>query len=92
MRTKTIKNAKLVIKVVGNKRTKEIKTINVFDNREQKYWTDERIQERGITHFLNMEDMKVTLNWNLNGDSSRYQFRWCQSTKDSTEGVAYVFD
>lgn len=92
MRTKTLNNAKLVVRVEGNKHSKEIITRDVFDNRTQTYWSDERIKERGITHFLNMNDMKETLNWNLNGDSSKYQFKWWQSSKDTTEGVAYVFD
>lgn len=92
MRTKTLNNAKLVVRVEGNKHSKEIITRDVFDNRTQTYWSDERIKERGITHFLNMNDMKETLNWNLNGDSSKYQFKWGQSSKDTTEGVAYVFE
>lgn len=92
MRTKTLNHEKLVVRVEGNKYSKEIITRDVFDNREQKYWTDERIKERGITRFLNMDDMKETLNWNLNGDSSKYQFKWRQSSKDTTEGVAYIFD
>lgn len=91
MRTKSLNKAKLVIKVEGNKSTREIITKSVFDNRTQSYWTDERIHERGIEKFLNMEDMKETLNWNLNGDSSKFQFKWGQSSKDSTEGLAYVF-
>lgn len=62
MRTKNLNNAKLIIRVIGNKHTKEIITENVFDNREQKFWSDERIQERGIRKFLNMDDMKETLN------------------------------
>ena len=92
MRTKSFNNAKLIIRVIGNKHTKEIITENVFDNREQKYWAGGRIQERGKKKFLNMEDMKETLNWNLNGNSSKYQFKWGQCTKDCTEGVAYIFD
>ena len=81
MRTKTLNNAKLVVRVEGNKHSKKIITRDVFDNRTQTYWSDERIKERGITHFLNMEDMRETLNWNLNGDSSKYQFKWGQSRK-----------
>lgn len=92
MRTKNLNNAKLVVRVEGNKHSKKIITRDVFDNRTQTYWSDERIKERGITHFLNMEDMRETLNWNLNGDSSKYQFKWGQSNKDTTEGVAYVFE
>lgn len=91
MRTKTLRNAKLIIKVEGNKVSKEIKTISVFDNRTQEYWTEERIQERNITRFLSVEDMKMTLNWNLNGDERKYQFKWNQSGKDTSEGTAYVF-
>ena len=92
MKTKTLNNAKLVIRVESNKRTKEIVTRDVFDNRTQSYWTDASICERGIEKFLNIEDMKETLNWNLNGDSSKFQFKWGQGTKDCTEGVAYIFD
>lgn len=92
MRKKSICNAKLVIRVYGNKQTKEIRTISVFDNRTQKLWTDEQIHNRGIEWFMNMDDMKETLNWNLNGDASKYQFKWGQSGKGISEGCAYVFD
>ena len=43
--------------------------------RIQDYWTEKQIQERGIVSFLNLDDLKETLNWNLNGDSKRYQFK-----------------
>ena len=92
MKTKTLNNAKLVIRVEGNKHTKKIITRDVFDNRTQSYWTDEHIRERGIKKFINIEDMIESLNWNLNGDSSKFQFKWGQGTKDCTEGVAYIFD
>lgn len=92
MRTKSLNNAKLVVTVEGNKHTKEIVTKSVFDNRTQTYWTDEHIQERGIKRFINIEDMKESLNWNLNGNSSKFQFKWGQSGKTSTDGMAYVFD
>lgn len=92
MRRKTLGNAKLIVNIESNKYTKEIKTKSVFDNRTQKHWTEEQLQERGIVKFLNLNDLKETLNWNLNGDSSRYQFKWGQSGKNISEGVAYVFD
>lgn len=91
MRRKSLSNAKLIINIESNKHTKEIKTISVFDNRIQKYWTEEQIQERGISRFLNLPDLKETLNWNLNGDDSKYIFKWGQSGKAISEGVAYVF-
>lgn len=92
MRTKTLHQAKLVIRVVGNKKTKKIQIVSVYDNREQKFWSSDRINKRGIAWFLNLADLKETLNWNLNGDDSKYQFKWGQSNKDTTEGVAYIFD
>ena len=92
MRTKTIKNAKLIVKVESNKKTKEIKTLSIFDNRSQEYLTDEYIQKRNIENFLSTDDLKETLNWNLNGDSSKYQFKWGQSGKEISEGLAYIFD
>lgn len=92
MRRKTLNNAKLIINIKGNKHTKEIKTVSVFDNRIGKYWTEEQIRERGIVWFLNLNDLKETLNWNLNGDVSKYAFKWGQSDKYTTQGVAYVFD
>lgn len=90
MRTKTLQNAKLVITVESDKRT--IKTISVFDNRTNEFWTSDRIQERGIEQFLDLADMKETLNWNLNGDELKYQFKWGQSGKETSEGVAYIFE
>lgn len=81
----------MIVNIESNKHTKQIKTVSVFDNRTQSYWTDEQIQERGITRFLNLDDLKETLNWNLNGDSKKYQFKWGQSGKYTSEGYAYVF-
>ena len=92
MRRKVIGNAKLVVTVSGNKRTGEIKTVSVFDNRTQEFWPEERIEERNIAHFLSMDDMKETLNWNLNGDASKYQFCWGQTGKSGSEGRAYIFE
>ena len=68
MRTKTLKNAKLIIKILSDKNKGTIETISVFDNRNDEYWTKEHIKERGIEWFLSVADMKETLNWNLNGD------------------------
>lgn len=92
MRTKTLSNAKLIVTVESNKVTREIKTISVYDNRTKEYWSNERIQERGITDFLDLADLKETLNWNTNGDSEKYQFGWGQTGKGKSEGRAYIFD
>ena len=91
MRRKTLNNAKLIIKVIGDKATKRIETVSVYDNRIGEYLGDEYIRDRGIKSFLNVEDLKETLNWNLNGDSSKYQFKWGQRDKNFVEDVAYIF-
>lgn len=92
MRTKTLKNAKLAIRIESNKKTRRIKTVSVYDYRTQEYWPIEKIKERGIEWFLSTDDMKETLNWNLNGDSSKYQFKWGQSGNETSDGIAYIFD
>lgn len=51
MRRKSLGNAKLIITIKNNKKTKEIRTESVFDNRIQDYWTEKQIQERGIVSF-----------------------------------------
>jgi hypothetical protein len=91
MRTKTLNNAKLVVTVESIKGQQTINTMSVFDNRTNEFWNNERIKERGITSFLNIDDLKETLNWNLNGDSSKYQFKWGQTGKNSSDGIAYIF-
>lgn len=92
MRRKTLHKAKLVVRISSSKLSKEIKTESVFDNRPKTFWTKEHIAERGIERFLNLTDLKETLNWNLNGDDSKYQFTWGQSGKTSSDGYAYIFD
>lgn len=91
MRRKSLSDAKLVVTVLGDRRTGKIKTISVLDNREQAYWAENRIRERNIAWFLGIDDMKETLNWNLNGDASKYQFRWGQTGERGSEGRAYIF-
>ncbi len=91
MRTKTLSKAKLIVTIKSDKREGTIKTVSVFDNRTQQY-RPEYIKERGIESFSNMDDVKETLNWNLNGDSNKYQFKWGLSVNKVSEGRAYIFD
>lgn len=79
--------AKYIIKVQEVDHTFVAK--EVFDNKSQFYRNKEFIKERGIDWFLDLSDLKETLNWNLNGDSSKYQFVWDENQKT---GKAYVFD
>lgn len=101
MRRKMLHKAKLIVKVESFKDGRQltnnyplvtIRTVSVYDTRTNKFWDKERIEERGIEYFLNLDDLKETLNWNTNGDSSKYQFVWGQGSKICSEGVAYIFD
>ena len=88
---RSAKEPKLVVDVVSYKGSEKIITAKVFDNRTKSYWTQEQIEERGITWFLNMADMKETLNWNLNGDENKYRFKWGQTANGYSEGRAYIY-
>ena len=90
--TKKLSNAKFIVRIESDKNTKRIKTVSVLDNRANEYMNKAFIDSRGISWFLNLEDLKETLNWNLNGDSSKYVFKWGQSSKTKSDGVAYIFD
>lgn len=83
--------AKLVVTVLSNRKTKQIKTISVYDNRTGRDWTDAQITKRGIWTFNDTADLKATLNWNLNGDPGRYCLQWGQYGKTDTVGYAYIF-
>ena len=73
---KGLYKAKFVITIEGDKKDKTIKTLSIYDNRIEKYLNDEFIKERGIENFLDIDDLKETTNWTLNGDSSKYKLKW----------------
>ena len=62
---------KLVVEIESDRKTGRIKTVSVFDNRTQKYWSVDQIQESDIVWFLYLTDMKETLNCNLNLDNAK---------------------
>lgn len=92
MRKSAIANAKLVVTVRSEKSDSGIQTVSVFDNRTQRYWSKEEIHERGIERFLDVQDMKETLNWNLSGDEKKYQCMWGKTAGGISEGRAYILD
>lgn len=92
MRKTTKKYAKLIVTVESEHNSETIVTIKVFDTRTQSFWTTDQIKERGIERFLNIEDMKESLNWNLYGNSSHYGFEWTNSDKKKSTGIAYICD
>lgn len=89
---KRLDKAKLVVMVESKGIGHKIKTVSVYDNRTKKFWTEDQIHERGIEDFLDVRDLKETLNWNLNGDETQYRFRWTVTTKEKSTGIAHIFD
>ncbi|WP_252225317.1 MULTISPECIES: hypothetical protein [unclassified Clostridium] len=92
MRRKTIENAKFIVRVESNKGEKSIKTVSIFDNRIKEYLKEDYIQERNVESFLDINDLKETLNWNLNGNSLKCQLKWGMTGRCKSEGIAYIFD
>ena len=91
---RALSKLKLIVEVMGDNHIGhiEINTISVFDIRTQKYWTKEKISERGIENFSSFPDMRETLNWNLNGNSSLYYFKQTKRSNTTFKGKAFIFD
>lgn len=90
---KNTKDLKFIVTVESSKNSSFIKTIGIKDTRTNKELKDDYINKRGITNFSDLKDLKETLNWNLNGCSMKYTFRWCGTTKNGNSiGTAYVFN
>ena len=92
MRKKSVENAKFLVEIFSPKNSKFCETRSILDLRVGVYWDPEQIWERGVKNFNDLQDLRDTLNWNLNGDSSKYQFCWGQSGRNGTTGYAYIFD
>lgn len=92
MRKKSGLNSKFIVSVRSMKGTTELETVRIFDNINKVEMPSEYALRRGIVTFRNLEDLKEILNWNLNGDSSKFEFEWRMSTGKYSEGFAYIFD
>ena len=92
MRKKSVGNAKFLVEIFSPKNSKFCETRSILDLRADVHWSPEQILERGVKSFNDLPDLKDTLNWNLNGDSAKYQFQWGQSGKYGTTGYADIFD
>ena len=91
MKRENLDKAKIIITVESVKGENIIRALTLYDNRIQKY-RNNYLSERNAEYFLDMEDMKQTLNWNFNGDDSKYYFKWGQTVNGYSTGVAYIFD
>lgn len=62
---------KLIVTVC--EKEKRLNTISVLDVRTGFLWSKNQIIERGIAYFLNIKDLKETLNWNTNSNESLFE-------------------
>ena len=83
-----IKNFNYKITVESDKATRQLRTLSVKDKDGND--CNKLIESRGVGSFNDVNDMKDTLNWNLNGDSSKYKFQWGQGDNQTHLGYAYV--
>lgn len=88
-----IKMPKLVIMVTKNNDEKNFVVEDVYDNRTCEEWTVDRMKERGLLDgFLDKDDLKESLNWNLNGDSDKYRIKIKERTKEKTIYTCFIYD
>ena len=101
-----MKNYKLVVEIESNKteQNRPIRVVSVYVRRTNQFWNIEQLEDRGLTGIVaadtfnkwgqkiqsGLDSLAETLNWNLNGDSSKYKFRWGQSGKSRSTGYAYI--
>lgn len=92
MKQKQLNEAKLIVNFESRPGSDAIRTTSMFDNRIGDYSPDSYIDERGVRNFQDIDDLKETLNWNLNGDPRKYKVKWSGRTSDGISiGKAYVF-
>ena len=51
-------------------------TLSIRNEQTNENWDSEHIEDRGVVKFQNLDDVKKTLNWNLNGDEELYKQKW----------------
>ena len=82
------KNFTYKITLEKDKTTHHLKTLSIVD--EEGNDCSDLIEKRNLQLFIDMNDMKETLNWNLACDSSKFKFQWGQGDKRTQIGYAYV--
>ena len=82
---KRARHADLIVTVHSDKRTRHLHTVSIYDVKADCYKPESFIENRGISWFLDLADLKETLNWNLGGDPAKYCFQW------GTPGTGYAY-
>ena len=93
MRKNSKKQAKRIVTVESDKATREIVLISIVKCETNEDYTD-KFKENcpGLVSFNDLDDMKESLNWCLNGDSKKYEFRWIFNGKTKSIGEARIYD
>lgn len=91
-KNKNTQGAKLVVTLQSKRGSNSLQTVSVYDNRLKADWGEDKIKERGIVNFNDLDDAKETLNWCVYGDSAKYQFVWAHNGSTTSTGYAYIFD
>lgn len=80
---KKLEEAKYIVTVkdgIDKEKPEKEFTMSVYDIKNNEYWSEEKIASRGIQSFQDFNDAIETINWNLNGDTSRCFHRWVMTT------------
>lgn len=87
-------NAKFTVTLESNKRTRHFKILQIFDNRICENVTDKHFELSPTFKdgFINADDAMESLNWCLNGDSSKYKIKYGQGNKETQLAYAHIFD
>lgn len=85
-KNKNTQGAKLVVTLQSQRGSNSLQTVSVYDNRINAEWSEEKIKNRGIEKFSNMDDAKETINWCVDGDSTKYQFIWAHNGSTTSTG------
>ena len=87
-------NSKFTVTLESNKHTRHFKILQIFDNRTCEDVTNKHFELSPTFSdgFLNEHDLMESLNWCLNGDSSKYKIKYGQGNKETQLAYAYIFD
>ena len=83
-----INNFTYKVTLESDNATRRLKTLSIVDNEGND--RSDLIEKRNLQWFIDMHDMEETLNWNLNGDQSKFKFQWWQGDKQTQLGYTYV--
>lgn len=87
-------NAKYIVTLESNKITRHFKILQITDNKTGEDITEKRLEWAPALKgdLGEARDVAESLNWCLNGDSSKYKLKYGQGNKETQIAYAYIFD